>query len=706
MLLVRHAIKTGIAAAILAGIFQNSDLAHIQYPVMGLVATMLSSNLGDTIKASWGRLGGSVVGGLFAALLISTLGLNPVIAGLVFILSSLFCEACQWKALTSQAAVVSAIIVSMPELSKEPWQYTFDRVVDNGIGVIVATVVTLLFWPDNPRQTLTDNLVRVLQNGNQIFQTLIEKALKGENPETETIPLITEMTQVVQQSETLLNKSMYGMVGRELAQDNWSDLIATERKLRRHLFAMTQTLKEEPSQFILLFTEELRQLTERVSVTCKMITSYVQSAHTARQALPEPRLESDVQKITAQLNRIRTTGEIKTYALKEIIQVYSFLHILTRFAQELDGLIIKLRSKQVASRPTTEWRVKLQPIPLKQVKHILKTGVAIGLMIAIINFTQLPFGYYATVAVAVAMQPTLGKGLDAGKQRTICTGIGALVAVCVIYSFGGNPFTVGLGVGLTILLCSYFGFNQGYKTGCFLVAISIMVHGTQPDSYIWGRFIETFLGVVIAGLISVLIWPETASQKLDPSISQTLMKLGTLYEKVVNYYLQGLDANAATNQLSEEIRQSIQTQSSLQAETKLELIDSFKASQEERRVNFFISYEKTLFSNILSLQHATGQGDAIGISQPLLRELQDTVQATVLGFKEVAAAVSSQSVQRQLASPLLSFEIAQQKLEQLRSAGTPFQKYDVKEVVAFLSVLSTMKEIAENLKQMTQDWPS
>ncbi|MGH2415105.1 MAG: FUSC family protein, partial [Microcystaceae cyanobacterium] len=376
------------------------------------------------------------------------------------------------------------------------------------------------------------------------------------------------------------------------------------------------------------------------------------------------------------------------------------------FTQELDRLAIELSHRQkINSQPDIPWRFQRHPLPIKQVKHFLKVGVAVGLTLAFIDFAQLPFGYYAAMTVVIAMQPTLGKSIDAVRQRIICTGIGAIVTVVIVNALGGSPLSVGLGVGLTILICSYFGFNQGYKVGCFLVAISIMVHGTEPNSFIWGRCLTTFLGCVIALMVSLSIWPEAASQKLDFGISQTLAKLGTLYETIVTHYLQGLDSRAATAQLSQDIRKSIQTHLTLQAETKLEPVNDFTASKTQRRLNFLISYERTLFSNILSLQQAAGQGDSAGVSQPLAEELQASTRSTVLAFNDLATAVQSQPPQRQLGTLLLTFDTIEQRLKQLRPTRATL-KYGVNERIHFYGFLSAMKEIVENLNQMAGDWPS
>ncbi len=302
------------------------------------------------------------------------------------------------------------------------------------------------------------------------------------------------------------------------------------------------------------------------------------------------------------------------------------------------------------------------------------------------------------------MQPTLGKSIDAGKQRAICTGIGAIIAFIIVNTIGSSPLAVGLGVGFTILTCSYYGFSQGYKPGCFLVAISIMLYGTEPNNYIWRRFTETLLGSVVAQLVSRLFWPEAASHNLEQSISQTLIRMGKLYEMTVNQYLQGLNSKSEIAQLAKEIRQSIQNHSLLQAETKLEPVNNLTASKTQRKWNFLISYEKTLFDNILSLHDAAGQGNPRGFVHNFVDELQSLEEANIQAFNELAAALDRESSQREFPLSLQPLDMIVQKIEQLRVTGTSLE-YPLNDIIIFLGVLSSMKEVAENLNQMATDWP-
>ncbi len=702
-MLVKHALKTAIATGILAALFQNSDLAHIQYPVMGLIATMLSS-VGDTVKAGWGRLGGSVVAGVFSVLIVGIFGISPIAAGFSFILASLFCEVLGWKALVGQAGIIAALIAAEPELGANPAIYTMHRILDNSIGVFVATAVTILFWPERPRLTLQNYLVQILASCDQGLQQIVCSVGGKVTSLAELEQHTAEMYRLIQQSDSLLSKSLYGFLGRQLVQDNWSDLLATERRLRRHLLGMTRIVRDNrENSFIPLFSDQLQQLTEEVSELCAALTELIRGGRAAKAAAIElPNLSHHLSAIVERLNQMRTTNAIANYPIHETIQFYNLLSLLTRLSQDLEQLADKLQT-QAKGAELPGWQFKLHSVPASQVKHYLKTGIALGLTLAIVDFAQLPYGYYAALGLVVGMQPTLGKGLSAGTQRVLGTGVGALVAIVLVNSLGSNPFTVGLGMMATILGCARLGMDMaGYKGGCFLMAIAIMLHSSEPNSYIWGRLVETLLGVAIAVVVYRLFPAETAAQKIDPSLQQSFSNLGQLYEQIVADYLKGIDSTAATAKLNEQIRQAIKTQTSLQTETKLELLENFRAATIQRQWNFLISHERALFSSLLSLQQVAVSSTSTAISDSFTAELQTVVQATSLGFQTVAAAINAQPPR--LNNLLAPFADLEQQLAKLGPTRTTY-KYEVNQMIAFFGLISALQEVADNLNQMSQHWP-
>lgn len=686
--------------------FQNSDLAHIQYPVMGLLATMLTS-VGDTVKAGWGRLGGSVVAGVFAVLIIGTFGMSPLTGGVSFIFASLCCELLGWKALVGQAGVITALIAAEPALGANPGVYAVDRVFDNSIGVFVGTAVTVCFWPERPRAILQNNLIRVSHLSAQGMQAVISGNDRDASQavlERQTI----EINKLAKESEALLNRSLYGFLGRNLVQDNWSDRIALERRLRRHLMAMGRILRPvEPNPLVTVFAAELQRLSLQISEICESVTEVLRqgTGPTVDQATL-PTLETHLSAIINRLTEMRRQGENRAYALPDVIQFYDFMGALTRLTQDLDQLALKLIQPEKQTAPARPfWQPRLYKIPTSQIQHYLKVGIALGLTLAIVDFAQLPYGYYVALALVVAMQPTLGKGINAGWQRALGTVVGALVAVVIVNSLGSDPLTVGLGVALTMLICDRLGMNQaGYKGGCFLVTIAIMIHSNEPNSYIWGRFSETLLGLAIALGVYLLFPSETAAQKVDPRLSQTYKQLGQLYQAVMGGYVQAIAASDTTKPLIAEIRQAIQTQESLQADSKLELIENFKAAPLQRSWNFLHSYQRTLLTNILTLKHVVTQADS-GVIMALFPEEFATLQTSIgLAFEELARAVDTQPNAQRFTGLEMPLNAIQQKLEQARSSGLTSQ-YDLSQAISFFGVLAALREIVENLEQMLKDWP-
>lgn len=735
-MLVKLAIKTAIAVAFVGELFQVSgNIAHLIYPMMGLLTTMQSS-LGLTVKKAWGRLAGSAIGGAIGAWLVVTLGTSPAIAGLAFALAALICEGFQLQAPYSQAGTIAALVAAQL-FGDNPWFYTFSRVMDNWIGVMIGIAITLIFWSENPRQTLSDNLIQVLHNTDQLFQAIIDGYCKETKQVVAGSNLLNEISSRIQKSKSVLNQEMYGIVGSHLAQENWSDLLAIEMRLHRYLATMLKTVQKLDSSLFHQFAEPLTQLAQQFSTTCTALIQTVQSTDAAKSNLLKFRLaagttrnsqttvpeistlKSQLQSITDQINQMRTTEAIHTHLLQENQRFYVYFHNLNALIQTMEQLTTALlyREKiatqrsagggsgccveqaQSEMKPDFRWH----PVPFERIRFILKTGIAVWLCLVILNdWLHMPFNYYAVVAVVVAMQPTFGKAMVAGSQRVIVTGIGAIYAVLIVNTLGGTPFSLALGIFLVILTCTYLGFSQGYVTGCILLSLSIMAHGNQPNAYIWGRFLETLLGTIIALILSQFFWSNTSSQQLNQEISQTFTQMGNLYTMLVNSYLKGLEPEATIAPINKTIQKSLKTHTSLQKETQQEPVYNLMAPKAQREWNLLLSYEKELFENLEALHDAVQQYTGTPLPQDLRDAIEISVQASVLSFNQLAKATGQRRNQQKISSPLSTFEAIEQALLNLRTTGAGLT-YSLDQVLSLMVVTSAMRETAENLDQLSTD---
>lgn len=722
-MLVKLAIRTAIATTFVGELFQVSgNIAHLVYPMLGLLTTMESS-LGPTVKKGWGRLAGSAIGGAVGAWLAVTLGGSPAIAGLGFALAALICEGFQLQASYGQAGTIAALVAAQFfGGGSDAWSYAFSRVMDNWIGVMIGIAITLIFWSETPRQKLSENLIQVLHNIDQLFQAIVDGYCTERKQVVAGSDLLNEISSCIQKSKRVLDQEMYGVVGSHLAQENWSELLAIAERLHRYLATMLKEVQKLDSSLFPQFAEPLTQLAQQLSATCTALIQTVQSTDAAKSNLLKFRftagtphnpqtavheissLKSQLQSITDQIKRMRTTETIHTHSIQENQQFYVYFHNLNALMQTMEQLTNALLYREkTAAQSEVKSDFRWRPVPFERIRFILKTGIAVWLCLVILNdWLHMPFNYYAVIAVVVAMQPTFGKGMVAGSQRVIVTGIGAIYAVLLINTLGGTPFTLALGIFLIILTCTYLGFSQGYVTGCILLSLAIMAHSGQPNAYIWGRFLETLIGVIVALVLSELLWSKTSSQQLNQEISQTFTQMGSLYTMLVNSYLKGSEPEATIAQISKTIQKSLKTQTSLQKETEQESVYNLMAPKAQREWNLLLSYEKELFENLEALQGAVEQGTGTPLSQELQDAIENSVQATVLNFNQLAKATGQQRSQQKVSSPLSTFDAIEQALLNLRATAAKWT-YSLDQVLALMVVISATREIAENLDQISTD---
>ncbi|MDG2992303.1 aromatic acid exporter family protein [Candidatus Synechococcus calcipolaris G9] len=735
----KHAIKVGLAAALLATVFWQSNLQSVEYPVMGLVATMLSTNVGETLKAGWGRLGGSILGGIFAALSISLLGLNPISGMVAFLAVMIICQSLKLSALQNQAIVVAVLIASSSEIGKDPWNYALNRVFDNGIGILIGILITLLIWPDRPQLTLRHQVTTVLAELGHTLERLLHRLYVSPPPTMDsragsidstgtgilegpkTLEDIEDrqfqaISNQLRQADTLLDKSIYGIAGWQLAQENWSTRLTLVRRLRRHLRSLARLvplIQNKPilSEFIAPMERlgqglipEFNQLTEAIATSEPPVleTTPTQQA-----------LEILYQDLNQRRNQRRRQGKNQAYELEDVVHTYATLNSLSRIHRDLTLLAQAFQPEpqltQLNLAPQPHFKEISLPTPLyyNRLKHILKGMVALGLTLFIIESANLPFGYYATIAVVICLQSTLGNSLRSAWQRTVGTFLGAVIAHTLIYTLGATPLSIGLGVTLLIVSMNFLGMPQGHKPGAFLLILALMVYPSQPEPYIWGRFLETELGIGIALLVGLCLWPDTSARHLDQEIKANFQRLGQLYGQVVQQ-CQTQGANPDLEALINAVRQSYRQQLQLKTMATLEPVQALGLAQKRRFWNIYENYQFSFLSSLFSFEAIHCElwsADESEQSSP------PSIQAMFQGMEpELGALVhlGSQSLDQATEMPPDSAALTQglqdleQKLQFLRSQRF-FRAYPLEVVLDVFSILGIIQEISENLIQFGQE---
>jgi uncharacterized membrane protein YgaE (UPF0421/DUF939 family) len=575
---------------------------------------------------------------------------------------------------------------------ENPWIYAIERVFDNWIGIAIGLGINALFRSENPERLLSKNLTAFLEKINAI----LEKIIQGSSSPIDDIDKEINFLQDLQKHEdSILARSLYGRLGLELLEDNWNTILINQKKIVRYLRLW---LKEFPA----LDHSLLDELREPINTFWCEISRFVTLLIDQKTVSPDARSQqvtrsrNALERILDRLRDLRESDALSRYSLAAIDDLYQFIFANGKFLDEIEkihrGLTIK-NYEIPRQRFDFHWR----SISEQRWKLMFKTGLCIGLTVTFTDSVfHLPYHYYAVIAIVVSMQPTFGKGIIAGKQRVICTAIGAVLAWVLIHTLGNNLFTLGFGITLTILVCSYFGFTTGYTPGLVLFILVVLVHSSESDGYIFYRFLETLLGVVIALAFYPVFWFRSSSHELGESLEKNLTKLQDRYDYLIDRYFEdrAIDPEAINTKLA--IAQALREHRTLRSELRQERVESFLAARKVKLWDTLIDYEETLALNLALLEEAIELNPSRNYRQRYGEELTAIAGVIRDNLRQVAITLAAGATEVKITDATRYFQAIEEKRTRFRTADRP-RRYSLEEAIALITVISIFKDMNENL---------
>ncbi|MDB9386302.1 hypothetical protein PN439_06175 [Microcystis aeruginosa CS-583] len=734
-LMIRQGLKFSLGAALLTSFFwhRGNVLDNFVYPVFGYVSVLIEPSMGGAIAAGLGRLGGSALGGIIAAILVNAYGIQGssffVIPSLTYILAALICETYRWQAAYSQATLLGALIamrVVGTSAQQDIWLYLRSRLIDNWIGIAVGIAVALLFWPQNTRSDLNRNLMGILQDIPHLFQKILDRYLKTEVEERDyplsieqnELNLLNQIKKSTQTSLSILTKATHEFGSEILVAENWSEILTIQNQLTRQLADLMAFKGEKHEQNLVhQFRAEFYQLATHLTDSFDSL----RDLSNAKKILATPylrELEEDLANIGGKLDHLRTSGEIDRYDVQESLQFYQFIQLVSRFIQQCEGLGGRIIDK---TKVTATFRrrhlitfPKWAPISLKRLREIVSLGLVIGLLLAIIRHIEFPYpSAYEKVAdiviigaVVTVIQPTRGRAIAIGWAATVSLSLTILCIYLLVKSFGYNPFSSSLAYFFAYFSCAWLGFTPIARIGA-IVAADAIGKDIFPffEQGIWAALISVPVGAFLGVLLTTVFMTKSATNQLETDFSVTFKKMGQLYQKLLSGYFQDTIPPSDIPQLKQAITVAIAQHPASVKIASLEQISTVLATKHQNFWNFSIGYEQKLSAQLDALQDVLQQPLPEPIRQKFLPELQAIARQTAIAFDEIAEAIAAQVILNPPKLGLLIEEI--ESLEkQLLSLRVESRSYPLNELIAFSSAFMTMKAIASNLNQMSQDLPA
>jgi uncharacterized membrane protein YgaE (UPF0421/DUF939 family) len=148
-------------------------------------------------------------------------------------------------------------------------------------------------------------------------------------------------------------------------------------------------------------------------------------------------------------------------------------------------------------------------------KQAVKTGLAAVVSLYLAHFLKLPESYWAAISAIIVMYSDVGQTVRASFQRLVGTAIGVSIGGAFAALFGQRIWAFGVAVTLTVLVCALLGFAEAARLAGVAVAIVMLVsHPGAPWVAALHRFLEVSFGIVVAVVISALVWPSSGPRRV------------------------------------------------------------------------------------------------------------------------------------------------------------------------------------------------
>ena len=133
-----------------------------------------------------------------------------------------------------------------------------------------------------------------------------------------------------------------------------------------------------------------------------------------------------------------------------------------------------------------------------------RAATAAGLAVAIAQWLKLPFPVYALIAAVIVMDLSPSKTLLLARVRMAGTLVGAAVGALLSYWLPAGPVAIGVSVMVTMLLTQMASPQGGARLSGYVAGIAVMSYGADPWTYAVYRVIETFIGIAMSVLVSLV----------------------------------------------------------------------------------------------------------------------------------------------------------------------------------------------------------
>jgi uncharacterized membrane protein YccC len=324
--------------------------------------------------------------------------------------------------------------------------------------------------------------------------------------------------------------------------------------------------------------------------------------------------------------------------------------------------------------------------------HSAKTALAAALCWWLALRFGLHDGYWGAISAIIVLQSNFGSTITASRDRIIGTLIGALFGFSFSL-FGTLSWNYILAVLAAMTLCGLLGLRTSSRLAGVTITIVMLVQSTGSHWKVaLDRVVEVFVGIVVALLVSTLIFPDRARLRLRDGLAQEFLLLGAFFEAV----LRGFRGQPAENLT--EARESVLAA----LRENNQLLDAFRNEPAggpgwREGLGMLSQFGRSIFDALVALEIAVRDSHEDAFAQKLEPELGQLARDIQSGFHYVAQCIHRWRFHVPPSGLHLEEDIGQleARTAAVRHTGIQFSQ---QEILRAYAVQLHLKEIARLLR--------
>jgi uncharacterized membrane protein YccC len=328
--------------------------------------------------------------------------------------------------------------------------------------------------------------------------------------------------------------------------------------------------------------------------------------------------------------------------------------------------------------------------------HAAKTALAATLCWWLALRFGLHDGYWGSISAIIVLQSNFGATITASRDRILGTLIGAVLGFAFSL-FGTLPWNYILAVFIAIVICGLLGFRSSSRLAGVTITIIMLVQATSHKALALDRVLQVVFGIVVALIVTTLIFPDRARVALRDGLAQEFLVLGHFFEAI----LQGFRGSPAGN--LEDLRQD--ALALLRANNQL-----LQASRNEpsggpggrEGLAILAQSGQSIFDSLVALEIAVRGSSEDGYAEQLEPALGKLAADILTGFHYVAGCIHKWRFHVPPPNLQLEDDIAQleQRMSELRPKGISFSQG---EILRAYAVQLHLKQLARLLRAARVD---